>query len=187
MAYQWVKNGMSISGATARSYTTPPVTELDQGVAFWVAVSNDMGGVISGKATLTVLLPVVEIQPAALGCFPGDVFVFSSKVTNATDGRVAWSSSAGTIDASGRFTAPGTPGQVIITATSLEAPSQKATAVVTVRGTDFDGNAASNPKLLGLAHAMGSLAPEDLAKYDFNGDGRIDDADLAKLFQKMGW
>jgi subtilisin family serine protease len=190
LSYLWRKNGTAIGGATSSSYTTPPVTAADNGATFSVVVTNAQGSVPSSDATLTMLtalVPTVEVQPAVLGCFPGEAIAFTARVTNATDTRVTWTVSAGTIDASGRFMAPGAPGVVTITATSVEDPSRTGTATVTVRGTDFDGNTALNPKLLGLAHAMGSTAPADLAKYDFNGDGRIDDADLTKLYQKMGW
>ncbi len=136
---------------------------------------------------LTGPIPELRIQPGFMGCFPGDAADFTATVNHPTDTRVIWAASAGSIDASGRFTAPNAPGLVRITATSVADPTQSATATVTVRGTDFDGNTASNPQLLGLANAVGSTAPADLAKYDFNGDSRIDDADLEKLFTKMGW
>nr|WP_306672428.1 S8 family serine peptidase [Geothrix fuzhouensis] len=190
LTYQWRKNGAAISGATSSSYTTPAVTAADNGATFSVVVTNAQGSVPSSDATLTVLtalVPTVEVQPAALGCFPGEAIAFTARVTNATDTRVTWTVSAGTIDTSGRFNAPGAPGVVTVTATSLADPSRTGMATITVRGTDFDGNTALNPKLLGLAHAMGSNAPADLAKYDFNGDGWIDDADLTKLYLKMGW
>jgi hypothetical protein len=136
---------------------------------------------------LTVLTPIVEIQPATLSCFPGDAATFTAKVANGADDRVTWTVSAGLVDGLGHLTAPAASGSVTVTATSVADPAQKATALVTVRGTNFDGNSATNPKLLSLAHAMGSTDPADLAKYDFNGDGQINDADLAELFQKMGW
>ena len=54
MSYQWQKNGSNISGATAASYTTPPVTTADNGAQFTVTVSNQAGSVTSNPATLTV-------------------------------------------------------------------------------------------------------------------------------------
>lgn len=54
LAYQWRKNGASISGATAASYTTPPTTSADNGAGFSVGVTNASGGVTSATATLTV-------------------------------------------------------------------------------------------------------------------------------------
>ena len=51
---QWTKNGVNITGATRRSYTTPPTTEADNGALFAVTVSNSAGSVTSNNATLTV-------------------------------------------------------------------------------------------------------------------------------------
>jgi hypothetical protein len=54
LSYQWKKNGVSISGATAASYTTPAAALTDSGATFLVAVSNSVGTVASSAATLTV-------------------------------------------------------------------------------------------------------------------------------------
>lgn len=187
MFYQWRRNGVLLPGATADLCVTPPAAATDNGATYSVTVWNALGSAVSRAAALTVLTPLVEIQPATLSCFPGDVATFTAKVTHAADDRVTWTVSSGLVDALGHFTAPASPGTVTVTATSVADPTQKGTARVTVRGTNFDGNSATNPKLLGLAHAMGSTDPADLAKYDFNGDGQINDADLVQLFQKMGW
>ncbi|MBK8724468.1 MAG: M4 family metallopeptidase [Holophagaceae bacterium] len=52
--YQWRKNAVNISGATASSYTTPATTTGDSGSTFSVVVSNSVGSATSGNATLTV-------------------------------------------------------------------------------------------------------------------------------------
>jgi hypothetical protein len=54
LAYQWQKNGTSITGAISASYTTPPVTMSDSGSKFRVLVSNSAGSATSSEATLTV-------------------------------------------------------------------------------------------------------------------------------------
>jgi len=56
LTYQWMENGMAISGATSASYTTPPTTPADNHAQFSVAVSDASGSVTSNSATLTVLL-----------------------------------------------------------------------------------------------------------------------------------
>ena len=57
LTYQWFKNGNPISGANSSSYTTPPTVAGDTGAVFTVLVSNSVGSVTSGPATLTVQLP----------------------------------------------------------------------------------------------------------------------------------
>ena len=57
LSYQWQKNGTNISGATAASYTTPPVAKPDNGAQFKVVVSNSVGNVTSNAATLTIGAP----------------------------------------------------------------------------------------------------------------------------------
>jgi hypothetical protein len=54
LSYQWQKNGMAISGATAASYTTPATATTDTGATFAVVVTNAAGSVTSSNATLTV-------------------------------------------------------------------------------------------------------------------------------------
>jgi hypothetical protein len=54
LAYQWLKNGTAIAGATAGSYTTPAVASSDNGAAFKVTVANTVGSITSTAATLTV-------------------------------------------------------------------------------------------------------------------------------------
>jgi hypothetical protein len=52
--YQWMKNGVNITGATGSSYTTPPTTPADNSSFFAVIVSNVAGSVTSNTAILTV-------------------------------------------------------------------------------------------------------------------------------------
>lgn len=54
LSYQWSKNGSSIGGATASSYTTPATTCPDNGALFSVAVTDTAGTVNSANAVLTV-------------------------------------------------------------------------------------------------------------------------------------
>lgn len=54
LSYQWQKNGATIAGATAASYTTPTTVSGDNGAKFKVVVSNAVGSATSQEATLTV-------------------------------------------------------------------------------------------------------------------------------------
>jgi hypothetical protein len=54
LTYQWSKNGVPITGATASGYTTPATAFADTGSNFTVTVSNSLGSVSSNAATLNV-------------------------------------------------------------------------------------------------------------------------------------
>ncbi len=54
ITYQWQRNGVNISGATAATYTTPATAAVDSGAVFTVKVSNSVGNVTSTGAVLTV-------------------------------------------------------------------------------------------------------------------------------------
>lgn len=53
-SYQWQRNGATIMGATAATYTIAATTPSDNGAQFRVVVSNGYGSVTSNPATLTV-------------------------------------------------------------------------------------------------------------------------------------
>ena len=54
LGYQWMKNGLTITGATKASYTTPKTVAGGNGALFSVLVSNPAGSVTSNSALLTV-------------------------------------------------------------------------------------------------------------------------------------
>jgi len=55
LTYQWSKNGASVAGATAATYSTPAASLTDDGASFTVVVSNSLGSKTSAPATLTVV------------------------------------------------------------------------------------------------------------------------------------
>ncbi len=52
--YQWFRDGQAIAGATQPAYATGPVSLADEGAVFTVTVTNDVNGVTSVPARLTV-------------------------------------------------------------------------------------------------------------------------------------
>lgn len=61
LSYQWLRNGTSISSATAASYTTPLAIRADNGSTFQVEISEPSGHVTSAAASLTVTsLPTID-------------------------------------------------------------------------------------------------------------------------------
>lgn len=57
LAYQWLRNGVAITGAVNASHTTPALTTADNGVRYSVRVSNSAGTITSSEAVLTVTQP----------------------------------------------------------------------------------------------------------------------------------
>src|ERR1700723_1482580 len=68
LTYQWYVNGVPISGATSSTYTTPPTAAGQSGSVYTVTVSNSVGSVTSGPATLTVQV----IPPVPGGFVPSN-------------------------------------------------------------------------------------------------------------------
>ena len=75
LAYQWQKNGANIPGAIANSYTTSPVSTADDGAEFAVVVSNALGAVTSGVATLSVRNLPGQLSSSASSLAFGSVYV----------------------------------------------------------------------------------------------------------------
>jgi plastocyanin len=75
----------------------------------------------------------VAVQPARIQVNPGQTVAFSAQVYGAEDQRISWRvESGGSVDASGNFTAPATPGVYRVFASSVAASGVSATATVTV-------------------------------------------------------
>ena len=65
LTYQWYRDGVPVTGATANTYTTPETTSSDNNAAYTVVVSNTVGTVTSTPAVLTVNVPPsITVQPS---------------------------------------------------------------------------------------------------------------------------
>ena len=94
----------------------------------------------------------IAVVPASAAMGPGTSRELTARVTGTANTAVTWASSAGTIAGTGNtitFTAPGTPGQVTVTATSHFEPERSATAVITVTDSVAYGLAipAAHPRI----------------------------------------
>jgi len=93
LSFQWQKNGANIAGATAATYTTPPLARTDSGAAYRCVVSNSFGSATSNAAVLTVTgaAPQPVINTPALPAFyiAGQPVAFSGGATDAEDGPLA--------------------------------------------------------------------------------------------------
>ena len=78
LTYQWRRNGTSIAGATAASYTTAAATAADNGTVFQCAVSNAAGTVVSTTAVLSVNAPpLITVEPPDLTVGEGTAATFA--------------------------------------------------------------------------------------------------------------
>lgn len=125
-----VDGGGSISAAgvftaaTAGTYTVTATSTADPGKTATTPVM--VRAVVSG----------VSVTPASATLTTGQTLRFGAVVTGLgiVQGGVTWSASSGSIAADGTYTASGQPGQVTITATSLQDPGKSGTASLIVRG-----------------------------------------------------
>jgi phosphatidylinositol-3-phosphatase len=96
----------------------------------------------SGTAAVTVQTPTPgsAITSVSVACNPATVSINATSQCNATvkgsgnfSSVVTWSTSLGSINSTGLFTAPGAAGAATITATSVQDASKSGTATVTVQ------------------------------------------------------
>jgi hypothetical protein len=101
MAYQWMKNGAAIGGATTSTYTTPAETTSDNNAQFSVTVSNSAGNATSNAATLTVnssvVAPTISSQPVSQSVIAGKPATFSVTASGTSPMTYQWSKNGAAI------------------------------------------------------------------------------------------
>jgi len=106
LSYQWQKNGVNITGATAASYTTPATTTSDSASTFRALVSNTAGSVTSSAATLTVnaaaVAPSITSQPSNQTVTAGQTASFSVAATGTAPLSYQWQKNGGKYHGSNR-------------------------------------------------------------------------------------
>ena len=90
ISYQWKKGNALINGGTSATYTIASAVDADAGV-YSVLVSNLLGSVSSGSATLTVNTPVsITSQPASVTVTSGSSASFSVTATGTAPLTYQW-------------------------------------------------------------------------------------------------
>ncbi len=145
LQYQWRRDGVNITGATAPIYRISSVTGADFGVRFSVLVSNSFGSIPSAYAVLTESqvappLPKLSLTPRTK-TLPGEQILSITATLKGVSGTLAnWSCTGGTLSATSTnsnpatltWTAPSTPGTYTVTAISAVEPLAWDTATYTV-------------------------------------------------------
>jgi hypothetical protein len=114
LSYQWRRNNVAISGATASSYTIPATMSADNGAQFAVLVSNTAGSVTSNTATLTVTVapaaPSIITQPTSQTVTAGQTASFSVAATGTAPLSYQWQKNSVAINGatSSSYTTPAT-------------------------------------------------------------------------------
>jgi len=149
--YQWQKSGTPISGATSSSYTTPATTSTDNGALFAVVVSNSIGKVTSGSATLTVnSAPSITAQPVSKTVTAGQTATFAVTATGPAPLFYQWSKSGTPITSatSASYTTPAettadTGAQFSVVVSNASGSVTSSAATLTVNASTLVLNASS--------------------------------------------
>jgi hypothetical protein len=81
LTFEWLKNGVVISGTTSSSYTIPSTVSTDAG-NYKVSVSNSCGSVASNTATITIIhSPSITTQPTSHIACAGTAHTFTVNAT----------------------------------------------------------------------------------------------------------
>src|ERR1700722_2492615 len=80
LSYQWMRNGVAITGAVLASYTTNATATSDTGTPYSVIVNSPNGTVTSAPALLTVTVgpvaPSISVQPVNVSIIAGQSATF---------------------------------------------------------------------------------------------------------------
>lgn len=165
--YQWRK-GAAVVGTDSATLVFLNALTTDSGT-YTVTVSNAIGSITSGAATLTVTAAVtvsVAVSPANSTMSTGATRAFSASVAGTSNTAVNWTATGGTITTGGLYTAPAIAGDFVVRATSQADGSAFGEAAVKVNAAGqairvlFLGNSFTNEhhlsaQVMGLAQAAG--------------------------------
>ena len=93
LTYQWQRNSVNISGATAASYTTPATVIGDNGAMFRCVVTNATNSATSNAAALTVTTnvaptPTITLPVISTTYAGGDTISYAGTGTDPEDGTL---------------------------------------------------------------------------------------------------
>lgn len=145
-------------GAAGATYTAASV---GGDATVTASLEDDPGVTRSASIAITVSGGIdVSVTPAAAIIAPGAQATFVASVTGTTDTAVTWSASCGSITATGLYTAPASPSQCVVTATSHADPAESATADVSV--------VATGPASLTVSPGVAYTAPAGQVSFTAN-------------------
>ncbi len=127
-----------------------PVGPLTSNQVYNLTVTNALGDSVTSAVKFTVSpVTIGAVSPANPICRLGASMSFSATVSGALVPGITWSASAGTMNAgSGLWVAPGTAGNVTITATANANPAVSVSTIVTVINAPFIVSFQASPNLV---------------------------------------
>ena len=171
-AVTWTASAGSVSstGLYTAPAAAPPVPTVTITATSAAATSSQ------ATATVTVQPPLppavtVAVMPANVTVGPSATQQFTAAVANTTNTGVTWTTSAGTISATGLYTAPATaptPATVTVTATSNASKSASGIAMLSIVGPPNPGTGLGTPNLSAgrfLEQATFGPMPGDIAHF----------------------
>jgi len=151
LSFQWQRNQVNITGATAASYTLPAAAFADNGARFRCVVTNAIGSATSNEATLTVNSPpAITGQPSDQTVTPGQTATFGIVASGSVPLAYQWQRNQ--VNISGA-----TASSYTTAATVLSDSGAKFRCVVT----NTFGSATSNEVTLTVQSLPPVLATED--------------------------
>lgn len=116
--------------ASSGLYTAPTTAGI-----YHIQATSMADASVSATVPVQVECVGVSISPALVTLAPGQTQQFAAEVSGTEDTRITWQvqeTTGGQVDTSGNYTAPSATGTFHVVATSVEDPSQSATATVSV-------------------------------------------------------
>ena len=116
------QEGVYTAGSTPGNFTVTAISAADarRSASASIEIFED------GQSVVVALTPATAILE------PGGQTRFTATVSGATDRTVTFSATCGTVNATGRYTAPSTPGSCQLTATSNADPTRSASASIQI-------------------------------------------------------
>jgi len=155
LAYQWMKNGVAISGATAASYVRSNLSVADSGAVFYVAISSAAGTLNSNTVTLTVkaAAPSISTAPTSQAVDSGQTVTFTVSADGLPPLSYQWYKN-------GRSITGGTGSSYSVAVVNYNSGDQYAVQVLNKLGTSIKSNTAS---LTVNATALGDLTISEVS------------------------
>lgn len=158
LTYQWEKNGILISGATASTYQIPSAL-VGNGGRYYVHVTNPLGTVIlAADITVIATPPVFTLQPRNQNVVPGTSATFTAAVSSIEPVSYQWRKNGSDI-----AYAPNSPTFTIASAQASDIGAYTVVVYYSTDGLNGFGTVTSSPAALtvgadGLASVQSSNA-----------------------------